>query len=104
MATKYLDEDGVQTLWFKVKGYSPGVSESNTFTGTNVFNGETTINQYPVLVAKPHSGYNHTIRQYQYEDYLDFTDNSLIKCPFYKTKKKEFTDFYLTFKERLCKM
>ena len=44
MATKYLDEDGGQTLWSKVKGYSPGVGENNTFTGTNTFTGAVKCN------------------------------------------------------------
>lgn len=53
----------------------------NIFSGTNNFTGEThlnglaVINKYLVLNARPTTGYSHSIRQYQFEDYLDFTDN-----------------------------
>ncbi len=82
MAQKFLDSEGVKTLWDKVKTYAPKKTGSNVFSGINTFNGQTYlnaasyINKYNVMTANVPDGYSHSIRQYPYQDYLDFTDNS----------------------------
>ena len=46
---KFLDEDGVKKIWNKSKEYSDtkaGLSNNNTFSGNNIFNGVTTFTEH----------------------------------------------------------
>lgn len=93
-----LDSVSVYANSFKINGLAPAYTQDfNTFSKSNIFNGETYFNKtlyaygdvritaevtytnmltYNTLQPIIPTGYHHVIRQYAYEDYLDFTDNN----------------------------